>query len=91
MNYTRTFLDHSFVQDEIIQLEKKYFHHELNVLELSMVISNLVCIILFILAPIGPRGYSGLFTEPSYLGGFLASASLMHFFRAIRFLKRNQF
>ena len=32
MNYTRTFLDHSFVQDEIIQLEKKYFHHELNVL-----------------------------------------------------------
>jgi len=32
MNYTRTFLDHSFVQDENIQLEKKYFHHELNVL-----------------------------------------------------------
>ena len=32
MNLTRTFLDRSFVLNETIQLEKRFFHHELNVL-----------------------------------------------------------
>jgi len=32
MNLTRTFLDRSFVLNETILLEKRFFHHELNVL-----------------------------------------------------------
>ena len=32
MNLTRTFLDHSFALNETILLEKRFFHHELNVL-----------------------------------------------------------
>ena len=32
MNYTRTFLDSPFVRGEIICLEKKNYHHEINVL-----------------------------------------------------------
>ena len=32
MNLTRTFLDQKFVLDKTILLEKKYFHHEINVL-----------------------------------------------------------
>ena len=32
MNYTRTFLDHNFFEGEIIPLNKKEFHHEINVL-----------------------------------------------------------
>ena len=32
MNLTRTFLDQKFVLDETILLDKKYFHHEINVL-----------------------------------------------------------
>ena len=31
-NYTRTFLDSSYEKGMIISLEKKYFHHEINVL-----------------------------------------------------------
>ena len=32
MNYTRTFLRKSFFAEEIIPLDKKDFHHEINVL-----------------------------------------------------------
>ena len=32
MNYTRTFFEHSFVDQEVISLNKKDFHHEINVL-----------------------------------------------------------
>ena len=32
MNLTRTFLNRSFVLNETILLEKRFFHHELNVL-----------------------------------------------------------
>ena len=31
-NYSRTFLQHNFKMDEVISLEKKNFHHEINVL-----------------------------------------------------------
>ena len=32
MNYTRTFFEHSFKDQEVISLNKKDFHHEINVL-----------------------------------------------------------
>ena len=32
MNYTRTFFEHSFIEQEVISLNKKDFHHEINVL-----------------------------------------------------------
>ena len=32
MNYTRTFLEDTYHKDKIISLDKKLFHHELNVL-----------------------------------------------------------
>ena len=32
MNYTRTFFEHSFIDQEVISLNKKDFHHEINVL-----------------------------------------------------------
>ena len=32
MNYSRSFLDHNFFEGEIIPLNKKEFHHEINVL-----------------------------------------------------------
>ena len=32
MNYTRTYLEDSFHKDKIISLDKKLFHHEINVL-----------------------------------------------------------
>ena len=32
MNYTRTFFEHSFEDKEVISLNKKDFHHEINVL-----------------------------------------------------------
>ena len=32
MNYTRTFFEHSFEEKKVISLNKKDFHHEINVL-----------------------------------------------------------